>query len=320
MISGAPKYQRTDGIVAQRVLAIVNLTAGHGRTKALWPEVERSLKGHGLYCEACFTSGPGDATSAAASAARSGVDLVVTVGGDGTVNEVANGLLADDSATRPALSIVSSGSGCDLVKTLGIPKGVAAVDVVARGRPRPVDVGRVTYQSAGGALASRYFVNAADLGLGAEVAERVNRSGKRFGGFVSFLGSAVVTIASARFKTIAYSSDGGEARITRAGIVFVANGQYAGGGMHFAPQARIDDGLFDVVVLLEVGRVRLLADLFPKVYRGAHLGHPAVIHYQAREVTVSSTDPLLLEVDGEQPGHAPATFTMLPGALQVVLP
>ena len=306
--------------MAQKVLAIVNLTAGHGRTKALWPEVERSLRAHGLDFEVHFTSGPGDATMAAAAAAGSGLDLVVTVGGDGTVNEVVNGLLADRTVPPPALGIVSSGSGCDLIRTLGIPRGVAAVDVIARGRPRPVDAGRVTYQADDGTTATRYFVNAADLGLGAEVAERVNRSGKRFGGFLSFLGSAVVTLAGAKFKTIAYSSDGGEARIARAGIVFVANGQYAGGGMHFAPGARVDDGLFDVVVLQEVTRAVLLADLLPKVYRGAHLGHPAVVHHQAREIAVSSTDPLLLEIDGEQPGRAPATFSLLPSALRIVLP
>ena len=306
--------------MAQRALAIVNPTAGHGRTQAQWPEVERSLKAHGLDFVAQLTSGPGDATTAAASAVRAGVGLVIAVGGDGTVNEVVNGLLADGAVPPPALGVVSSGSGCDLIRTLGIPKGAAAVDVIAHGRPRPVDVGRVTYQATDGTPTARYFLNAADLGLGAEVAERVNRSGKRFGGFLSFLGNAVVTIAGARFKTIAYSSDGGQATTTRAGIVFVANGQYAGGGMHFAPAARIDDGLFDVVVLKEVGRVTLLADIFPKVYRGTHLGHPAVIHYRAREVTVSSTDPLLLELDGEQPGRAPATFTILPGALRVMLP
>lgn len=303
-----------------RTLAIVNPTAGHGRTKALWPEVERALRAHGLDFEAELTTAPGDATALAASAVRAGIDLVVAVGGDGTVNEVVNGLLADGVAAPPTLGLVSSGSGCDLIRTLGIPKGVAAVDVLARGRPRPVDVGRVSYQARDGTPTTRYFVNAADLGLGAEVAERVNRSGKRFGGFLTFLGNAVVTLVGARFKTIAYSSDGGEASITRAGIVFIANGQYAGGGMHFAPGARVDDGLFDVIVLQEVGRAALLADLLPRVYRGAHLGHPAVIHYQAREITVSSTDPLLLELDGEQPGRAPATFTLLPRAIRIVLP
>jgi len=306
--------------VAERVVVVVNPAAGNGRTRALWPEVESALKAHGLDFEVKITSGRGDATALAASAAASGADLVVAVGGDGTLNEVVNGLLDDASTVPPALGVVSSGSGCDFVKTLGVPKGVAAVEAIARGRLAPIDVGRVTFQATDGRRTSRLFVNGADLGLGAEVAERVNRGSKRFGGFLSFLGNTVVTIAGAQFKTIAYASDGGQTTVVRAGIVFVANGQFAGGGMHFAPGARLDDGLFDLVVLGEVGKAALLTDLLPKVYRGAHLGHPAVVHLQAREVSVSSIDRLLLEIDGEQPGQAPASFSILPGALRIVVP
>jgi YegS/Rv2252/BmrU family lipid kinase len=299
---------------------IVNPHAGHGRAARIWPAVERELRRRDIAFKAVFTEGPGDATGIAASAASSGADLVVAVGGDGTANEVVNGLLAEPSAPTPALGVISCGSGCDLVRSLGIPKGVGAVEVLARGHLDQIDVGRAVYRAPDGQMESRYFVNAGDLGLGAEVAERVNRNGKPLGGFLSFLGNAVVTLLGAQFKSIAYTSDGGEVTLARAGLVFVANGAYAGGGMHFAPRSRMDDGLFDVVVLGEVSKPALLADLLPRVYRGTHLDHPAVVHYQAREVSVMSTDRLLLEIDGEQPGEAPASFSILPRALRVVVP
>jgi YegS/Rv2252/BmrU family lipid kinase len=299
---------------------IVNPSAGHGRARTIWPEVERALKRQGLDFEAELTSGPGDATRLAASAARSGADLVVTIGGDGTVNEVVNGLLAGEGLGPPTLGVIACGSGCDFVRSLGLPKGVGAVDAIAAGLTKSIDVGRATYQGHDGETASRYFANCADLGFGAEVADRVNRSGKPLGGFLTFLGYAVVTLVGASFKSIDFSSDGGTSAATRAGMILVANGQYAAGGMHFAPAASVDDGLFDVVLLHEVGKPTLIGELLPKVYLGAHIGHRAITHFRARELSVSSSDPLFLELDGELPGRAPASFSLIPRALRVVVP
>lgn len=304
------------------IAVVVNPVAGHGRTRRLWPAVARAMQEAGLTFDASFTSGPGDACTLAAEAARAGYSLVVAVGGDGTLNEVVNGLLASDAprSSDVRLGVVSCGTGCDLIRTLGIPRGVAGVSALAGGESRPIDVGQVTYRAPDGTPGRRCFVNAGDLGLGAEVARRVNRGSKRLGGFLSFFVGGAVSIVKVRFQPVEYVVDDEPPVADVAGLVFVANGRYAAGGMLFAPQAELDDGLFDVVLLREVSRPELLFDLFPRVYRGAHLGHPRVVHRKAARLVVSSPEPLHLEVDGELPGGAPAEFTLLPRAIRVAVP
>src|SRR5450756_1810236 len=140
----------------RRVVVIVNPTAGNGRAARIRPEVERALRSHGLTFAVFATAGPGDATSLASTAVESGCDLVIAVGGDGTLNEVVNGLLANRALTPPTLGVVSCGSGCDFIRSLGIPRGVPAVAVIARGNTRLIDVGRVTYEANDGQSVGRY--------------------------------------------------------------------------------------------------------------------------------------------------------------------
>ena len=301
---------------------IVNPIAGHGRTATVWPRVAAALGEVGLAFDATPTTGPGHASSLAAEALRSGYRTIVAVGGDGTVNEVVNGMLSGGEQIDPdvRLGVISSGTGCDLVRSLGLHRDEDAVPVLKNGLARPIDVGRVAYRDLEGRECARYFLNVADMGLGGEAAEMVNQSSKALGGFLSFLYGAVAAILRYQNKTMEYTLDDGQTINGKVSILVVANGRYFAGGMNVAPRAKLDDGLFDVIILEATGKADLIFSLLPSVYRGAHLGHPTVRYTTARKVTVRSVDRALLETDGEQLGRDVAEFTIVPQALRVAAP
>ena len=304
------------------VSVIVNPIAGHGRASRVWPEVSAALRSRGIDFDANVTGGPGDAAEYAARAVRAGSRLVVAVGGDGTLNEVVNGLFVDGppDPTRTTLGIISCGTGCDLVKTLGIPRGVGGVEALVSNETLLMDVAQAVFRAPDGETRRRYFANAADLGVGVEITARVNRGSKRLGGFLSFAVSAVTSLVASRPREIRVAFDGEPTTTFMTDLVIVANGRYAGGGMMFAPRAVIDDGLLDVIALEPVSRLQLLLDIFPKVYSGKHIDHRKVIFRRARRLVVSAPAPLGLEMDGELPGEAPVEFSILPRALRVAVP
>lgn len=304
------------------VTVIINPVAGHGRGGRLWPDVEAALRARGVSFDAHFTGGTGDATILAAQAVRAGYRLVVAVGGDGTLNEVVNGLFVDGAPdpTRLSLGVVSCGTGCDLIKSLGIPRGLPAVDALAGDESLLMDVGQATFRAPNGETRRRYFVNAADLGIGADVVARVNRGSKRLGGLLTFLASAVTSIVKSHPYQMRFQLDDEPEAEIRTDLLYVANGRYAAGGMMFAPKASLDDGLFDIISVKPVSRPDLLVRILPKVYSGKHLDSPKVEFRRARRIRVSSPEWLGLEMDGELPGEAPVEIEMLPRALRVVVP
>jgi diacylglycerol kinase family enzyme len=164
----------------------------------------------------------------------------------------------------------------------------------------------------------RYFANVADTGLGAEVAARINAGSKRLGGLVSYLVSAVRTIAVFEFRDAAIDLDGEEFFAGKAGMVVFANGRFFAGGMIIAPDASHCDGLLDVFVLEDVGKRTLLTSLLPRVYRGKHVGRPGVLHRRAAVAHVRSSATMLVEMDGEQVGQGPLQVSILPSALRVI--
>jgi diacylglycerol kinase (ATP) len=303
------------------VAVIVNPTAGHGKTGRLWPALAAALRERGVAFDASFTGGPGDATSFAAQAVRAGYRLVIGVGGDGTLNEIVNGLFIDGppDPTRVSLGIISSGTGCDLIKSLGIPNGLAGLDAALGDDSLLMDIGQVTFCAPDGETRRRYFLNEADLGIGVDVVGRVNRSSKRFGGFLSFLVSAATSIITSRPYEVRFRLDDGPEESIRTDLFYVANGRFSAGGMMFAPLASLDDGLFDIVTVQPVSRLQLLFEILPKVYGGKHLSHPKVIFHRARRVQVTSPNWLGLEMDGELPGEAPIEVQMLPRALRIAM-
>lgn len=300
---------------------MVNPRSAGGKTERRWPELRATIQeAYGAFDER-FTHASGDATEMTREALRGGAELVVAVGGDGTINEVVNGFFDGQSAVSPSASfgVVPAGTGGDFIKTLGIPHETFAAAANLKSPPRAIDVGRLHYVTDGGAPALRHFINIASFGIGGLVDRYVNQSSKSFGGKLSF---AVATLkAGARYKNaeVRLVLDGGTARQGKIYNVAVANGRYFGGGMKVAPDAALDDGWFDVVTLGDFG----FGDLILRgldIYSGKHLSNPKVSVQRARKIEATPVDgaaEVLLDVDGEAPGRLPATFELLAGALRI---
>jgi YegS/Rv2252/BmrU family lipid kinase len=305
--------------VADEVLFVVNPAAANGSTRRRWPEVAHRAAELGLRGEALFSERQGHAVELARTAAERGARLVVAVGGDGTVNEVANGILGAREGQRPELAVIARGTGTDFVRHFRIPTSLdAAVGVARDGASMEIDAGRLTYRSWSGEDETAYFVNAASAGMSGAVAQRANASSKALGGKASFLWATLAVFAGWHASEMEIEVDGQR----RSGLMYdaiVANCRYLGGGMAMCPEARPDDGLLDVLVIGDITR-RDLALTLPKVYRGTHLPHPKAEAFRGRRIAVRSDTPLPVELDGEQPGTTPAVFEVVPNALRLRVP
>jgi diacylglycerol kinase (ATP) len=238
------------------------------------------------------------------------------VGGDGTVNEVANGIAGRGGVE---LAVIPRGTGWDFVRTYGIPRGLDGAIAVARdGRPRVIDAGRVAYRTWGGEEASSTFANVASAGMSGAIAQRANDTTKVLGGKLSYLWATFAVFARWRNSEVTVTV-GGEERRGRMHDVIVANGRYFGGGMMICPEAESDDGLFDVLLIGDLTKTDLLLTL-PKTYRGRHLPHPKAEVLRGATASVQAPQPLPIELDGEQPGTTPARFEVLPRALRLRVP
>ncbi|MDY6908052.1 MAG: diacylglycerol kinase family lipid kinase [Chloroflexota bacterium] len=296
---------------------IVNPCAGGGFTGRKWPQIRGLLQDAGLSIEHGFTDGPGHGTDLAREAVERGHELVIAVGGDGTVNEVANGLVDEEGKGRATLGIIGLGTGGDAIRTLGIPRDyVQACHLFSDYRKCTIDLGEVEY-TGGTGWVRRLFFNTAGLGFDAATVERQHALPGGLRGTLPYLIALGITLVSYRNKRVTLSVDG-QAEERRCFTVVVNNGRYFGGGMKIAPEADVCDGLLDVVVIGDMGRSGILWNL-PKVYSGNHIGHPMVSAYRALGVEVGSPERLLLQVDGELVGEAPARFRLLPAALDVAV-
>ncbi|MGN6699732.1 MAG: diacylglycerol/lipid kinase family protein [Thermomicrobiales bacterium] len=300
---------------------IVNPAAGAGQAERRWPALADRLHAAGLAFTAAVTCRPGDATWLARDAAAGGATTIAVVGGDGTVNEVVNGLLAAgaDSVTRPALAILPAGTGADFARSRGIRSLDGAIAALLHGQAQTIDLGHVTFRDEAGGEQTRLFANVADCGLGPIVSQQIAGAPKGLGPAAYFYG-ALRAIAGYRPVEVRVGVDDHIAYTGPSQLVAVANSAYFGGGMHIAPKASSADGQFDIVILGDVSRAALTTDLLPRVYRGAHLRHPAIHFARGAAVTIETSAPLPLETDGEIAGTTPARFTLLPGALHVLHP
>lgn len=301
----------------ERSLFVVNPVAAGGKTGKLWPAIEEQLRSVNLSFDHRFTEGPNHATRLAREAVERGYDMVVAVGGDGTVNEVVNGLMSPRTEKAGAvLGIVITGRGSDLARTIGIPADYSEACVrLAGDRTMTVDVGLAEFYQEE-ERRERYFVNVGGGGFDAEVAVRANRAPNFMGGTIPYLSSLVTTLITYRNKPITLIMDDREPLEMVANSVVVANCQYFGGGMRIAPQADPNDGLFDVITIGDIDKIDFLMTV-PKVYDGTHLTHPQVDAYRAKRVELHSEEPLLLQVEGEVCGQTPLTFTIVPSALEI---
>ena len=298
---------------------LVNPASANGSTKRAWPEIAHRAAAAGLEGEALFSEAPGGITKVAERAAGMGAKRVVVVGGDGTVNEAANGLLAVGVGHEVELAVLPRGTGTDLVRTFGIPTKLDQAIAVARdGRVRPIDAGVVTFRAWDGSDATAYFVNIASAGMSGAVARRANSTSKALGGKASFLWATLAVFA--RWKNVEVTVDVDDAHREGSMLdVIVANCEWLGGGMHMVPKAEPDDGILDVLLIGDITK-RDLVQTLPKIYRGTHLPHPKAEELRGKTVRVDAPTPLPIELDGEQPGTTPATFEIVPGALRLRVP
>jgi YegS/Rv2252/BmrU family lipid kinase len=285
----------------------------------VWPDIVRRAAVAGLHGDALVSSRPGEISDLAERAAREGARLVVVVGGDGSVNEAVNGLLRAGVEDPPELAVIARGTGDDFIRTQGIPSSVEpAIDIARTGAPRPVDAGRVEYRTWDGGEASRYFANVASVGMSGAVAQRANATTKALGGRITFFYALTREFIVWRNTEVTVQV-GDETRRGLMHDVVVANGCYHGGAMKLAPDARPDDGLFDVVLIGDVSKLDFITTA-PKLYSGRHVGHPKVEVLRGSTVSVDARVLLPLETDGELLGTTPARFEIVSHAYRVRVP
>jgi len=296
---------------------LVNPASDNGATGKRWPALAHRAAVLGLTGETLLSERPGHIVELAEQAARNGAELVVAVGGDGTLNETVNGLMRAGTPTE--LAVVAIGTGMDFVRTYGIPTRFDdAVRTVLTGRTRTIDVGRVSYRTWAGDAAERYVCNVGSVGMSAAVARRANGMSKMLGGRATFF-YALVRVFFEWQNTVVEVALDGERRSARMHDVIIANGRYHGGAMLLAPDAQPDDGLFDVLTIGDVTKLDFITTA-PKLYRGTHLSHPKIDLVRARVVEVDARERLPIELDGEQVGTTPVRFEVVPGALRVRVP
>ena len=304
-------------------VAILNPKAGGGRAAKAWPGIAALLQQRFGGVEERSTSYPGHATELARSAIEAGSDLVIAVGGDGTINEVANGFLRDGKPVRPAavLGIIPIGTGGDFQRTLQIPSRIdQAVEVIAAGRTLTIDVGLVRLVGYDGSPVERYFVNLVSFGMGGDVSKRAKNFLSPLGGRVAFLYATLAVFLTYKAKRVRLQLDDTpldeEFRITN---IAIGNGRYHGGGMHPCPKAVLDDGLLEVTTIDRLSMFELIRDL-PVLYSEDIYQHPKVRHFRAKRVTAGSCDTTRIEVDGEALGTLPLEIHVLPRALPILVP
>jgi diacylglycerol kinase (ATP) len=299
-----------------RTLVVVNPVSAGGSTRRLWPRIRDCLARVCDY-DVVFSQYPGHAVELGGEARAGGMSRVVCVGGDGTLHEVVNGMMGAGGADpMPQLAIVPTGTGSDFARSLGISFDLErACRRLESPRVLVTDLGMVSFVGRSGAE-QRYFVNAAGLGYDAEVVSRRNGFNRYFRGTIPYLASLAATLLSYQNKSLTVTID--DVRDDRrVNALVVAVGRYFGGGMRIAPNAELDDGLFDVITLGDVGRIELIRNV-PGVYRGAHLQHPKVTAERGAEIYVEARERVMLQADGELLGEIPALFRVLPGALTVL--
>ena len=296
---------------------IVNPVAGAGRTAKKWPQIMALLKGVGLHFEHDLTEAPGHAIELAKSAAKKGYQLVVSVGGDGTINEIVNGLHDAGSMADVLLGIISTGTGSDYIRTIGIPRSHReACRCLTSPRRLTVDLGVVEYVNRG-QTAKRLFVNFAGLGFDAEVVKATTQRFKALGALPSYLLGLLTTLVFYQGKRVTLKLDG-QAEERKVCVILMGNGKYGGGGMLATPDADPMDGLLDVLIIDDLSKPDLLWSL-PRVYWGTHLTHPKVTVTRAREIEILPGEPMSLQADGELLGEIPARFEVLPAALNIII-
>jgi YegS/Rv2252/BmrU family lipid kinase len=300
-------------------LIIVNPRSAGGLTETGWASHAAIIRREFGPFECAFTKTIWDAAQIAEDEARSGRKFIIAMGGDGTISEVANGILR--SGFDAELGILPRGTGGDFRRSFDIPSRLEkAAGRLKEARTHRMDVGKVSYQNHQGNEETRFFTNTASFGISGEVAGRVNQTAMKWlGGKIAFASASLRTVLDFECPDVLMQVDDQDIVRLRIVIVCIANGRYFGGGMKIAPNAKMDDSLFDVVTVGQLPLSEFLMKSY-RIYNGTHLELKEVAMAHAKKmkaVPASENQAILLEIDGETPGRLPATFDMIPAALRV---
>ncbi len=294
------------------LVLIANPNAGRGAVSKALPRVESVLRNKNLAYRIVRTTHPGHATEAARQALSDGERYLVAVGGDGTVHEVVNGMVRDGGpvAADAVLGVVAAGSGCDFVRSFGLPPDTAqAAERLAGDRVRTIDVGTVTCADG----TTRCFVNIAEAGLGGAVVARAANLGKLLGG-ARYAAGFWLTLPRFRPAAVRLDADG-QYHAWRAFNVVVANCRFYGGGMQISPNSDPCDCLLDILVM--TGPKSDSFTTLPKVYSGAHLPHRNIAELRTAQLSIEADTPFPVEADGELLGVTPASFGIIPSCVRL---
>ena len=306
-------------------LVIVNPRSAGGSTRTNWSGIASDLRAHFGPYNVAFTKAPGDGLTLARNAAEAGRQFIIACGGDGTINEVANGIL--DSGIDVEFGVLPSGTGGDFRRSIGIPQSSReAARSLRTGTTRHIDVGRVTFQDHFGETVSRYFLNVSSFGLAASIIERVKANkaiewlplgGVR--GRANFALSTLQEVVGLDPVTVRARIDGGEERTLQTVNFCVANARYFGGGMMIAPNAKLADGCLDLINIGDIKTAKILLNAY-SLYNGSHLDLREVKSTLAKRIEIVPALPdsdIHLETDGELPGRLPAVYEIVPKALRI---
>lgn len=300
-------------------LVIVNPNAGNGKGKKDWEKISSALKRNKLSFIVKFTSARGDAIHYSCEAIADGFRKIITVGGDGTLNEVINGvfLSTECAASEITLALIPVGTGNDWGRMFGIPLNYEkAAEIISEGKSMPHDAGLVSYYD-GTEKKSRYFINIAGLGFESVVVKRSNYQKERGrNGKMIYLYNLLLSLLTYKNTRADIIIDG----LKISADIFsinIGNGRYCGGGMRQTPDALPNDGLLDVTVIRNIGKLEIIRKL-KILYDGTILSHPLIDGYKCTSIKVSSDSLLYTEADGESLGHTPAEFSIIPSAINIV--
>ncbi|PYT01048.1 MAG: hypothetical protein DMF63_05130 [Acidobacteria bacterium] len=309
-------------------LVIANPKSAGGSTRDKWSAIASDLRTHFGPFNVAFTKGPGDGIEIARAASGKGRTFIIACGGDGTVNEIANGIL--QSGKDAELGILPSGTGGDFRRTIGMPdESREAARALRDGETKRIDVGKVSFIDHENAPAERYFLNVTSFGLAASIIERVKSTTSlswlpldNVRGRASFALSTLQEVIAIGPTSVRVKLDDKEGHTLQTVNFCVANARYFGGGMMIAPEAKLNDGLLDVINIGDINTAKIILNAYT-LYRGTHLDLTEVKDTLAKRIEARpfrDDQEVHIEIDGELPGKLPATYEVVPGALRVRVP
>jgi YegS/Rv2252/BmrU family lipid kinase len=302
-------------MVLNKVHIIVNPFSARGKTGKRWEFIKEIIRNYYHEFKYIFTEKPKQATQIARELLKEGFDLIIGVGGDGTLNEITNGFFQSNTNKtindQAALGIIPSGTGSDFIRFMKIPRDLnKSVELIKNSSIKKIDIGRIHFPRDNQEESSQYFINVADFGLGAAVIKNMSAIPSIKRGPFSYYKGLLSTLKNYKSKPVKMVIDDHEEIDGKFLIGAVANGRIFGGGMIIAPEAEPDDGFLDLVLVEDMKKLEIVKNT-PLLYKGTIAKNPKVIIKKIKKIKISSTEDVQIEYDGELGKILPAEFEIV---------